>query len=512
MPRVQKAQLRDRAWTRLSTALLDLAESLPPVKRGPLHWLQSVRREERLTSNACPSDLEFRLVCLWLCEIIPIETFERQIPRILKMIEEHRGAGLLLGLTRSKDLRATLSGFKDTVLGRAWYNFHALDCRATSLPVDYMSLEMTVFSGGHIGVFVRVEPNDEFLAKVSSLVRSEYPPFSVLHRPRNLRALVRGHWGHRTVPGESKKSNDLQRLIGSLSQSVRKYLQRYFSGLLFRPDYLLPSVELWIKKGGADQQNVDPQKPPFPMFWESVGLSRNSIGTYVAESGEYTITLPEGDGFDYALKIVCDEARIAPQSGFGGSITAQISHHVNYWVPTLLGVWSLRSLYRDFIDEMAADRLELFSRIKKLGARRTFRWARWLSLRESQVKRLEQDMSLEEFKRDFGFNVPVFTRTVSSRQSTLAADVVGNVRYLVGKYKNLLKATRELITATTEAHVIGTSRFTQLTNLALTIVILVLSVLMLVTGVLAISAKPKLCDAPRFAFACRWVNEFLTRK
>src|SRR5258708_30648556 len=134
-----------------------------------------------------------------------------------------------------------------------------------------------------------------------------------------------------------------------------------------------------------------------------------------------------------------------------------------------------------------------------------------MSLRESQVKRLEEDMNLQHYSQEFALGVPVFTRTAFSRRSALSNDLIANVSYLIKRYGNMLKSTQRLITARIEAHVISTNRFTQLSNLGVSIIILVLSVLMLATGVHTITSKPKLCDAPRFPRACRWCDGFLSR-
>src|SRR5258708_31109902 len=114
-----------------------------------------------------------------------------------------------------------------------------------------MSLEMSVFSGGHIGIFVRVVPNRAFSQRLSAIVRSECPPYSVVAPPRSFRAITRGWWGSRTLPGETKKRDDLQHLIIALKESVREHLQRYFSCLLFRPGYLVRALELWRKIGNS---------------------------------------------------------------------------------------------------------------------------------------------------------------------------------------------------------------------------------------------------------------------
>src|SRR5690606_4888745 len=132
-----------------------------------------------------------------------------------------------------------------------------------------------------VAVYVRVIPNESFQRRLASIIRSEYAPHSELLPPRNLRSFFRGWWGSRTTPGESKKRDEIQSTILTLKESTRRHLQRYFSGLIFRPGFMLPSIELWTKiEPSPSQDESDSGKPPFKTFWDSVGFPTKSSEKY----------------------------------------------------------------------------------------------------------------------------------------------------------------------------------------------------------------------------------------
>lgn len=72
-----------RVRVRLAGKLLDLAESLPETKRGPIHHLQVLRGFQRqhaaepARSSRPPEGNHLTLACLRLHEAYPIEYFER---------------------------------------------------------------------------------------------------------------------------------------------------------------------------------------------------------------------------------------------------------------------------------------------------------------------------------------------------------------------------------------------------------------------------------------------------
>ncbi len=61
-----------------------------------------------------------------------------------------------------------------------------------------------------------------------------------------------------------------------------------------------------------------------------------------------------------------------------------------------------------------------------------------------------------------------------------------------------------------EAQVVATNHVTQILNFLLSLFMAILSVLMFAVGVLASTARPRVCDAPRFAPVCKAVELWMT--
>jgi hypothetical protein len=505
MPKVKKTPLKERLWNKFSDCLLDLSECIPPVKKGPIRWLQEVRQEEpNFTSNACPSGVTLELKCIWLCEVIPIENFERQIPSIARLFQEHKTKRFFPSARSTKDLLATLRGFKETVLGSSWHNMGLLDCdKFKNSEIDYMTVEMESISAGHVAIYVRINLRKKFLAKINAIIRTDFPPYTVLSPPSSFRALIHGWLGWSSSSGETKKLQKLQSTLFDVKDSARMHLSKYFSGFLFRPGHILPSVELWVKEE-TSQEIGDPNRAPFKTFWDSVGFPKSGFETYVEQStGNYSIILPNQDISDLPIKILCDKGKMQKESGHS-SIDDQIAHHVNYWIPTLISLWSVRILYRDFIDEVSANRIKIFSKMKYLRARRGFKWARLFFLREAQFKRLRKDFDLNTYIRDFALNVPDFKQAYRPKSATLLKDdLLKSTDYLAKKFSDLLSSTQQLIKTMIDAKVVSTNHVTQITNVFLSLVMVFLSVLLLLVGVATIAAKPKFCESPRFFGVCQ---------
>ena len=78
-----------RVKSTLSGRLLDFAESLPEVKRGPLHHLQQVRHYQRRHAeqdNATPPDgASIKLGSIRLIEAYSVEQFSRLVRSVEKI-------------------------------------------------------------------------------------------------------------------------------------------------------------------------------------------------------------------------------------------------------------------------------------------------------------------------------------------------------------------------------------------------------------------------------------------
>lgn len=514
MPKHKNPPLKERVWVKISDWLLDFAESLPAAKRGVLAWLQDARHEPRLTANGRPSGVTLDLQCLWICEIVPIELFERQIPSILRMVQEHKTSRFLSFGTTQKDLLKTLQGFKEGVLGSSWHNIGVLDFdKVKDAEVDYVVLEIESLAGGHVAFYFRIIPKQSFRRKINSIIEREFPSYTVLFPPRTWKIFFKGWWGTRTIPGETKKQIELQNLLIRCKAAAAKHLRRYVSGLLFQPENILPSVELWIKEDNSKPLSDDERKPPFEAFWDSVGLPKSSWETYVEPSGAYSIVLPRGDFSDLPVKIVCEKLKVPKESGHSG-IERQIEHHVNYWVPALLSLWCVRSIYRDLVDYSGIQRLRLFSKIKKIRAGTAFKWSGILFYIETQYRRLEKDFDLKTYPRDFALcGFPDFKRTLPSKYvSILRDDLIGNTKYFLHSLTEMVASTQRLLKTKIESHVISTNYWTQIAVVILAITTAFLSVLMVVTGALAINSKPKICDSHRFSWICERVEKLLVNE
>jgi hypothetical protein len=506
MPKRKKTSIRERLWEKTSSALLNFAESIPPVKRGLLNWLQTARYEPRLTQNAPAQGIELELESIWICEIIPIEHFDGQIRSILRLLEDHKTTRFIPTGRLQKDVYSELKAFKNSVLRESWHNIGLLDFeKIPNVNIDTIGLQIRLFSGGHVALFFEISPNEKFRKKLSAVIHRDYSSHTVLFPPKNIRSFFRGYWGSRTTPGETKKIESLQKLIVDLKDETKRYLSRHISHSLIRKNYVQPSIELWIKEDKS--LKTASEKPPFQTFWESIELREDGPNTYKESSGTYHAILPHKDIGDLSIKLVCDKSKIQKAAGFT-SIKSQIVHDVSHWIPPLLSLWWLKAYYLDLISECSQDRTKLFSRLQRLRARATFRWARSLSSTDLSFKRIRKDFDLANLDRDLqlfsGF--PDFKRNPFPNQFFLMRDeVIGNLKYLVQSSGELLSSTQQLLKTRMESLVASTNYWTQ-------IAVVLLSVVMGLTSLLAVTTDKKLCDAPHFKSVCEEIGGFLMKR
>tara|TARA_B110001454_G_scaffold219058_1_gene249656 strand:- start:6676 stop:8220 length:1545 start_codon:yes stop_codon:yes gene_type:complete len=514
VPKRKKLSLKERIWNKISEFLIDFAESLPPVKRGLLSWLQKVRREPRLTRNAKPKGLNLDLECIWICEIVPIEQFEKQIASIIRLIQNHKTTRFLPGARQTKDIFQALKGLKEGVLGSSWHNIGLLDFEKVTKfkEVDYMTLEVESLSGGHVALYFFVTPKNSFKQRIANMVDSETMPHSVLFPPRKFRSIFKDRWGYKIISGESQKRADLQNLLFEFKMECSRYLNPYVNGLFFKANQIVPSVELWLKEdNSAVPQTAN--KAPFQTFWDSVGLSEFSWETYKEQSDTFSVTLPSGDFSDLSIKFVCDLKKVSLSSGYT-NIQSQVENQVNDWIPALLSLWCVRSIYRDLLDDIGSHRVRLFSKINGIRTYKAFYWSGLLFGIEIQYKRLQKDFDLGTYSSVFsraGF--PAFIRTLPSKYvSNLQNDLVGNTKYFLKSLVEMVTATQNILKTKIDLQIISTNYWTQGLVIILTITMFILSLFAVITGTLSIATKPKICEAPRFTGFCKHVEKFLMEK
>jgi len=452
--------LKDKIWNRFSRGLIEFAEHLPSTKKGVLAWLQNVRREQLSFKNSRPQHIELELNTIWVCYLIPIEDFQKQVKSVVQILNEYRTKRFIGGfpLKRDVEILDELSKLKDGVYGTSWRNLGLLDFKNTPLEdkFNYAQFELQVSDGAFVSLIFRINPAELFIQKIQHIVDRNVAESQQIYPPRNFKALFRGWWGGKTQNESYYKLNMIQSDIQDWKNDFSKMLRGFFSGYFMEANEVVPSLELWISQQGhspiAENDRIHER-----MFWDSVGMQSSPFYRYSTDSFMQTIFWPDRKDDDYSIKYLVNTIHSNVSSGHS-SIESEVAYSTNYWAPALLTAWSFRLLILDLNEHLLNLRLDLYNLLKKRIFYNPIKYAEMFLKRKTLLNRVFSVLQKQSLQRRFsGTGFPEFQSEDRRKGKTFLELLNGNTDFFKIESQGLLKENQELLDATINAKVIKTN-------------------------------------------------------
>lgn len=244
----------------LSGKLLDFAESLPEVKRGPLHHLQQVRHYQRLHAerdNANPPDAAtIKLGSIRLIEAYSLEQFSGLVESLERLFPNGDDFG-------GRDRAAKIESVIRSLSAGSWFNVgrivrerrrHLLTRpyrELPGLPVQIRSINVNV---EHIMPSLAVltfdlEITDDGARELQSIHDRSYLG------EVTLRSLLKWDRGHSETPADRARTQATRSWVDALRASTERALRPFVEPGLFsgrtdrRPK--LPAVEIYLFESGG---------------------------------------------------------------------------------------------------------------------------------------------------------------------------------------------------------------------------------------------------------------------
>jgi hypothetical protein len=331
MPPIIKKTLLQKIHLFFSEMAISIALKIPDSKIDALQTMKYMGHERKSwlhTSFGFEKELNLKLHCLWLYELIPSEDLNNE--SVSDFCEDFKSVGRFLSSGRNvKESMEEFAGSSGTI------NYGMLDFLKNPKKykgqwIDNVYLEIDYFGYEFIGFKFCIFPTEKFYENFKKIISSNhyeetyiYPKFFPWKK-----------WffaiNARMFPGSRRKRVEVEELIQNIKKEFFYVSKSYIKGTFFKKDYVIPSVELWetneetlseVKESDEDVkkrvfsvgENGEFIPPPQTLnqkidaSLEGLGLKRRYFGIFKSPNYSFSVNMPHFDEKKYDLKIIINK-------------------------------------------------------------------------------------------------------------------------------------------------------------------------------------------------------------
>ena len=313
--------------------------------------------------NAKPLDIDIKLNCIFMSELIIVENlndFKKGIKKIFEKINKNAG---FFTYYDPENVNSFCDSVEQNLNGEIWSNLGYLEISESHKLYEfakYIEVYVTHISSSFIILGLNVYPSEKFLEIFNDKLETNYPPDDVIKiRPKKFTHF----WNHTTYSETSKKEIEIEDLKLELKWKVLKFFNQYFELYLSTQSMIVPSIESYELT--KDRSNLEGFREGYneTNFFSSLKMKRG-FERELSKDGYWEIYYSNYRySADLSLKVTCNS--MFQKKQMFQDLESEIISRINEYGKLILPVLIINSYLKNLSKKLAKERQLIFRFLNK---------------------------------------------------------------------------------------------------------------------------------------------------